>query len=74
MWRCEYCRKTFDDRDDSINHARAQHSRDYTACRYVPAAQEGRVARALRGRWWTRQGVHLAWRWGHAHRTGDGAT
>ena len=32
MWRCEYCRKRFDDRVDCINHARARHSRDYTTC------------------------------------------
>jgi hypothetical protein len=40
MWRCDYCRATFEDRDLGINHARARHSRDYTACRLVerPAA------------------------------------
>ena len=36
MWRCSYCWRRFEDRDDGINHARAQHSRDYTTCEYVP--------------------------------------
>jgi hypothetical protein len=35
MWRCDYCRAMFDDRDTGINHARARHGRDYTACRQV---------------------------------------
>ena len=36
MWRCSYCGRRFEDRDDGINHARAQHSRDYTTCEHVP--------------------------------------
>lgn len=36
MWRCNYCRKRFQDRDDGINHAGASHSRDYTTCEYLP--------------------------------------
>ena len=37
MWRCDYCRARFGDRDTGINHARARHSRDYTACRQEAA-------------------------------------
>jgi hypothetical protein len=69
MWRCELCWRTFGIRDDGINHARAQHSRDYTACRYVPAGRGhpsgglGRLWRSISGR------ARGAWRWG-PQRTG----
>ena len=36
MWRCSCCRKRFEERGDGIDHARASHSRDYTACEYAP--------------------------------------
>ena len=39
MWRCGYCRKRFNDRDEGINHARAEHSRDYATCEYVPSPE-----------------------------------
>jgi hypothetical protein len=56
MWRCDYCRARFDDRDTGINHVRARHSRDYTACRQVDSHDDGdagsarRIRRLLGGR------------------------
>lgn len=51
MWRCDYCRARFDDRDTGINHARARHSRDYTACRPVPPEEPGQSGTVRRARW-----------------------
>ena len=51
MWRCDYCRARFEDRDTGINHARARHSRDYTACRQEPPEVAGPPAGARRTRW-----------------------
>jgi hypothetical protein len=51
MWRCDYCRASFDDRDTGINHARARHSRDYTACRQVSADEPGATGPVRRTRW-----------------------
>jgi hypothetical protein len=51
MWRCDYCRAMFDDRDTGINHARARHSRDYTACRQVAGDGPGRPGGPTRTRW-----------------------
>jgi hypothetical protein len=51
MWRCDYCRARFDDRDTGINHARARHSRDYTACRPVSADEPGQSGAVRRARW-----------------------
>ena len=52
MWRCDSCRKRFEDRADCINHARGWHSRDYTTCRClhltVPVESTGAVAVAGR--------------------------
>jgi hypothetical protein len=52
MWRCDYCRKRFEDRAGCINHARGWHSRDYTACRCLhltaPAEPAGAVTLAWR--------------------------
>jgi hypothetical protein len=45
MWRCDYCWAEFDDRDAGINHARARHSRDYTACRQVSGDGSGPLRR-----------------------------
>jgi hypothetical protein len=47
MWRCDYCRKEFDDRVDCINHARARHSRDYTTCNGVHLTQPAEPRRVL---------------------------
>jgi hypothetical protein len=47
MWRCEYCRKKFDDRVDCINHTRAWHSRDYTACHCLHLRQSAEPRRVL---------------------------
>jgi len=33
--RCSACHQTFRDRVASVNHARIEHNRDYTACRVV---------------------------------------
>jgi hypothetical protein len=35
MFRCVVCCQRFSDRESTANHARAYHSRDYTACRVV---------------------------------------
>lgn len=51
MWRCDYCRAMFDDRDTGINHARARHGRDYTACRQVTGDGKGRAGLPTRTRW-----------------------
>lgn len=51
MWRCDYCRAMFDDRDTGINHARSRHSRDYTACRQVTGDGSGRPGGSGRVRW-----------------------
>jgi hypothetical protein len=51
MWRCDYCRTRFDDRDTGINHARARHSRDYTACCPVPPKEPGQSGTVRRARW-----------------------
>lgn len=48
MWRCDYCRAMFDDRETGINHARSRHSRDYTACRQVTGDAP---SRPVRTRW-----------------------
>ena len=65
MFRCVVCHRRFDDRAQTVNHARAQHSRDFTACRVVtlhcPACEldlltveAWRAHKAARHRWWTR--------------------
>jgi hypothetical protein len=41
----------FDDRDAGINHARARHSRDYTACRQVLGDGAGPTVAPRRPRW-----------------------
>jgi hypothetical protein len=51
MWRCDYCRARFDERDAGINHARARHSRDYTACREVGASDASGPGARWRLRW-----------------------
>jgi len=66
MFRCVVCRRHFDDRASTVNHARARHGRDYTACRVVtlhcdPCGLEfltdeaWRAHKAERHRWWTRE-------------------
>ena len=47
MWRCSYCRKAFDDHVDCINHARAQHSRDYTTCTCLLPSPPSGLAQAI---------------------------
>jgi len=65
MFRCVVCHRRFDDRVSTVNHARAQHSRDYTACRVVMLScracgreflteEAWRTHKATRHRWWTR--------------------
>ena len=65
MFGCAVCHRRFDTRANTVNHARAQHSRDYTACRVVTlccracgrdflTVDAWRAHKAELHRWWTR--------------------
>jgi hypothetical protein len=65
MFRCVICHRRFDDRASTVNHARARHSRDYTACRVVTLScsacglefltvEAWRAHKAELHGWWTR--------------------
>ena len=65
MLRCTVCHRRFPDRQHAVDHARARHGRDYTACRVVTlicrscglelaALEAWRAHKAARHAWWTR--------------------